>query len=129
MATNNGYDGNLTWAGGNSNNTTNVYNFTLDCVTDALETTDFASTGDRTYIPGLSGATGSFDIRLDDTNTLPAQGVAATEMVFTNVMTGGTPTFTFDAFRTGLSLTNSVDGIPMVTISFQVDDGVTISIA
>jgi hypothetical protein len=129
MATGQGYNGSVTWAVANANNAVNVFNYTFDEVTDALEITDFSSTGDRRYIPGLTGRTGSFDVYLDNVAALPAAGLAATEMVFTIVIGAATVTITYDAFRTGLSLGNSVDGVPTVTVSFQVDDDVVIAVA
>ena len=116
MAAVTGRDGNVTLAGGY---VTNVQRWNLDYVADAVETTDFTVAGPtypRTYIPGLSGWSGSYDCFADDAIPVVAPGGApaaiALQMVPAQTCTG-------DVIVTRVSPATPVAGAAMVTIDFQ----------
>ena len=89
----------------------------VDYTSDALETTDFADSGLRTYIAGLSGWSGSFEGYKDG-----AAGLApGTSYVLRLQASASTTTqmYTGTAFITGLHEAASVDGVVSLAYDFQ----------
>jgi len=94
-----------------------VHSWTLSYVGDALETTDFDdSSGGRSYIPGLTSWSGSYDCYYDATN-LKAPGT--TGSIVLKMSTGATVGWKGDIVITGMDITTAVDGIVTQTYTFQ----------
>ena len=116
MAAITGVLGNVTLAGGY---VTNSHRWNLDYVADAVEVTDFtvaAPTFPRTYIPGLSGWSGSYDCFLDD--TIPVVDPGAAPALITLQLVAAR-TFTGNAIATGVRATIPLGEAAMVTVDFQ----------
>ena len=116
MAAVTGVLGNVTLVGGY---VTNSHRWNLDYVADAVETTDFtvaAPTFPRTFIPGLSSWSGSYDCFADDAIPVVAPGGAAAAIVLQLV---AAQTYTGDAIVTGVRPTTPLGEAAMVTVDFQ----------
>ena len=109
-----GTGGTVTFASGH---TVNVFSWSIDYTAEALESTDFASGGNREFIPGLKGWSGSYECRLDSADTVDAPGAAPAGAVFTGE--GAATTYSGDIMITSVSLSVAVDGLASVTFSFQ----------
>ena len=116
-----GHGGNVTFGSGY---TVNVYSWSIDYTAEALESTDFASSGARTFIPGLTGWSGSYECRLDSATPIVAPGAAAASATF-QARTG--LTYNGNIIITGVSPANAVDGLSGVTFSFQGTAGLSIT--
>jgi hypothetical protein len=108
-----GKEGNVTFSSGY---TTGVFSWSIDYNAEALEETDFADLGYRTYIPGLKGWSGSFECRLDNSSKIAHPGKPGASATF-QATTG--VTYYGNILVTGLALSTPVDGIAAVTVSFQ----------
>ena len=89
-----------------------IKSWTLDYNSDALETTDFADAGVKSYIIGGSGWSGSFEGYKDGAPQALA-GAAVTLSLYEDA----TYLWTGSAFITGISASTSADGI--VSYSYQ----------
>jgi len=95
--------------------TKGVKSWSLDLVGDALETTDYADAGVRTYIVGCTGWTGSCEINWDTANTITV-GTVIAALVFT---IAAAEHYDGEAIVTSISVSSSFDGIVTASISFQ----------
>lgn len=113
MAEVSGKDGSIIYTGGQLY----VHSWTLSYVGDALETTNFddTSTG-RTYIPGLSAWSGSFDAFYSTGNTVVPGSTGSLTM---KISTGATVGWTGDIIVTGMDVTVARDGVVTQGYSFQ----------
>jgi hypothetical protein len=132
MAINQGKDGYVNLAG---EKLLHINNWELSIADDALETTAFGDGWDRTFVPGLRGATATFAGYYEDTST--GQYLALSYLLNT-----GTPTtvsaqllyyhpttatyngFAGGAVITGITLGAPVDGIQPISGNLQFDGGV-----
>jgi len=105
-----GTEGSMTYTG----ITVGIFNWTLDWVGEALETTTFASSGNREYTGGLKGWTATAEGFEDSTNTADVLDSAALTLTVTSGVT-----YSGTALIVGKSPGTSVDGMAMVTYSFQ----------
>jgi hypothetical protein len=96
--------------------TAGVKAWTLNLVGDALETTDYADAGIRTFIVGCSGWTGSCEINWDTANTITV-GDSITDLIFSIV--GATEKYTGDALVTGVVVSSDINNVVTASISFQ----------
>jgi len=96
--------------------TAGVKAWTLDLVGDALETTDYADEGIRTFIVGCKGWTGSCEANWDTANTI-REGDSITDLIFSVV--GSTEKYTGNAIVTNAGISSSFDGVVTMSISFQ----------
>ena len=90
--------------------------WTIDYTSDALETTDFADGGTKTYIAGLSGWAGSFEGFKDG-----APGLTPGTSYILHLRESASTTtqlYTGTALITGLHGTASVDGIVGLSYDF-----------
>lgn len=110
-----GKGGSVTWAAGYA---ANVLSWTLDYVGDALDTTDFAdgASSIRSFLAGLKSWSGSYEAIVDDTTKTIAPGAAKSAATFT---LGGSRTLTGDIIATSVSYSTTVDGLVVVSVSFQ----------
>ena len=113
MAELSGKNGDVTMSCGD----TSVHNWTLSYVGDALETTDFDdSSGGRSYIPGLTGWSGSYDCFYDTANTaIPG----TTGDIVLKMSTGATVGWKGGIVITGVDYGTAIDGIVTQTYTFQ----------
>ena len=92
-----------------------IKSWTLDYVSDALETTDFGDSAHRTYIAGLDGWSGSFEGFKDAAPTAIGSEIAL-------VLKESTVTaqkWTGQAILTGSHPTVDVDGVVGISYDFQ----------
>jgi predicted secreted protein len=96
-------------------NIAGIKSWTLDYNSDALETTDFAQAGVKSYIIGGSGWSGSFEGFKDGAPLSIGEmyGFEAAESATATQMWGG------DIFITGVSASVSHDGIDTYSYTFQ----------
>ncbi len=120
MAAINGITGNVSFKTGS---TTNVKSWSLDRVGDTHDSTDFTSTGERTFATGLKGWSGSFVVNLDDTTALPDVNQSAA--IVLTASTGRT--YSGTAILTGIHPSVSIDGLNESTIDFQGTGTMTIA--
>jgi hypothetical protein len=92
-----------------------IKSWTLDYVQDALETTDFGDSGVRTYLPGLSGWSGSFEGFKDAAPTAIGSEIALILMESATA----SQLYTGQAILTGSHPSASVDGIVSISYDFQ----------
>ena len=119
MAEISGYGGGVKWV--LSDNTYsdanyNIYSWSMDLAVDPLEVTTFADAGNRTYIRGLKGWSGSMDAYVDGTNTLQPSDVGMSGQV--QLVYSGTTNYRGDAFLTGIHPAIGVDGVVTQTMDF-----------
>ncbi|MBA7552994.1 hypothetical protein ES705_45575 [subsurface metagenome] len=126
MAEIHGKGGSVTSSGGN----TTVNSWTLSYVGDAVECTNFDSTGGREYIAGLTGWSGSYDCFFSTGNTLTPGNSKSIRLTVSTGTTGGTIgkyAFTGTAIITGMDITAPVDGIVTQGYTFQGTNALSVS--
>lgn len=112
--------GSFAWA--SSNYATNVRSWALDFVTAELDATVFSPTvAARTFRPGLTAGTGSFEAFQDDTTpiTLPSTAAAGTFMV--NDATNDYKVEA-DCFATQVGVTNNIGEMATVAYALRISD-------
>jgi len=96
-----------------------IKSWTLDYTVDMLDTTDFTdgntTNSQRTFIPGLSQWSGSFEGYKDGA----PQGLGFSAAVTLKLEEDGTYFWTGSAYITGLHETTSVDGVITISYDFQ----------
>lgn len=113
MAVISGKDGSVSSTGGD----TTIKSWTLSYVGDALETTNFDdSSGGRTYIPGLTGWSGSYEGFYSTGNTL-APGTTGYILLRTSTGEGGV--WSGGMFITGMDVGTPRDGLITQAYTFQ----------
>jgi len=113
MAEISGINGDVNCTGGD----TSVHNWTVSYAGDALETTDFDdSSGGRSYIPGITNWSGSYDCYYDSGNT---KVPGSTGTIILRTGTGDSALFTGSIIITGMDVSAPVDGIITQTYTFQ----------
>ncbi len=94
---------------------TGIKSWTLDYVSDALETTDFGDSGHRTYIPGLDGWSGSFEGYKDGA----PRALVLQAVIELRENTAATQKWTGSAILTGAHPTVDIDGVVGISYDFQ----------
>lgn len=112
-----GYGGNVTITGGGSDLEVNVHAWSLDYTADTLDSTDFSTSGPRTFITGLKGWSGTFESHLDGTAAPHPSDVGAAATISLQAATSRT--WGGDCFITGVHPSVTVDGINAMTVDFQ----------
>lgn len=114
--------GSVTFASGYA---VNVQSWALSFVGTAHEITDFtaATTGYKTFLPGLKEWSGSYTCFLDDTTKTVAPSGAAAEAIFS---IDGTRKLTGNIIVEDVSYDTPADGLVMVTVSFRGTSTLTI---
>ena len=102
-----------------------IKSWTVDYVVDALDTTDFADSGKRTFIAGLSGWSGSFEGFKDGAPT----AIGAEIALILEESTDATQKYTGQAILTGSHPVVSVDGIVGMAYDFQGTSTLTVPTA
>jgi hypothetical protein len=97
----------------------NIRSWSLDIETDELETTDFSVAQWKTFIAGLSGASGTFEGFIDDTTALTVTELYGAAATITLAL-DGSRTITASAFCTGASLGATVDGVSTYSANFRI---------
>ncbi len=102
-----------------------IKSWTLDQVFDPIETTGFDSAGNRTYVPVLSGWSGSFE---GYKNGAPLAIGTVISLSLLETSTSG-QLYTGSAIVKGLSAKTSVDGVATYAYQFQGTSTLTIATA
>lgn len=99
----------------------NAKSWSIDWTGDVHDTTDFTTVGPKTFIGGLTSWTGSFECFIDKTTALLSGGLGTcpTDGDAKFYISDSSDYFSGDIIITGLGLSTSVDGLPMVSASFQ----------
>ena len=127
MTTYVGYSGNVkigTYAVGE------VDHWTLDTASDMLEITDFESSGNREYTPGLFGWSGSLSGRWDmaDARQLAIQSAHTGRTTIAIILkTSSALNYNGTCYIESLSSDVAVDGMAEVTINFRGSGGLNYS--
>jgi len=113
MAELSGKDGSISFTGSSGY----VKSWTLSYAGDALETSNFDdSSGGRTYIPGLTGWSGSFDCLYSTGNTAVPGGTGSLTM---KISTGATLGWKGNIIITGMDVTTPRDGLVTQSYTYQ----------
>ncbi len=123
MAAFKGYNASVTWAGGHADATLNSHEWSLTVEADELDTTDFTSTGFRTYESGLVNWSGSITLKMDDITALPAVGGVATEL---KCLILGAFGFKGNAYISSINPGATVEGIGTAVVNFRGTGSITI---
>lgn len=108
-----GKDGSIRFTGSSGQ----VKSWTLSYVADALETSNFDdSSGGRTYIPGLTGWSGSFDCLYSSGNTAMPSSTGSLTM---KMSTGLTMGWKGNIIITGMDITTPRDGLVTQSYTYQ----------
>ena len=99
--------------------------WTLEYTQDALDTTDFADVGIKSYIPGLSGWSGSFEGYKDGAPI----AIGAVTVLDLRESTTTTQKYTGAALITGIHSSVSVDGVVALSYDFQGTGALTVPTA
>ena len=110
------------YSAGSSDVTSNVKAWSLDYTADALDTTDFASGTNRSFIAGLKSWSGSFECNLDDTDVMPDPG-QITKLTLT-ASTGRT--FAGNALITSIAPSVGVADLNGIAFNYQGTGALTI---
>ncbi len=89
--------------------------WTVDYVVDAMETTDFADAGVKSFIAGISEWAGSFEGYKDAAPT----AIGAEIALILKESTDATQQYTGQAILTGIHETVSIDGVITEAYDFQ----------
>lgn len=116
-----GRGGDVSIGAGAGTSVTGVRSWTLDYTVDTHDTSDFAdgttSPYPRTFLPGLSSWSGSFEVVKGDAPQ--ALGVSSTPININLEEVAATTYWRGSAFITGIHASVSVEGIVMYTYDFQ----------
>jgi predicted secreted protein len=100
-----------------------IKSWTIDYNSDALETTDFADAGVKSYIIGGSGWSGTFEGYKDG-----APQELAGASITLSLYEDDTHLWTGSAFITGISASTSHDGIVSYSYTFQGTGALTVPV-
>jgi len=122
-----GYNGQIDLGGViDSDVSYNTHAWSLDLSADALDTTNFTSTGWRKFIAGLKSWTGSCELYTDGTYRMVPSDVG-TEVTGTFFLSDTTNYLTGKCLITGWSPAVSVEGVETQSISLQGSSDLTSS--
>lgn len=111
-----------------TNLTAGMKSWTLNYTGDALESTDFADSGKRTYICGLTGGTATVEVVWDPANTaVPCAGIAT--LTLTADTTATADTYAANAIMTGMTVAVDVAGVNTATYTFQLSGLITVTLS
>lgn len=100
-----------------------IKSWTLDYTVDMLDTTDFGSSGDKEYIAGLKGWSGTFDGNKDGLAQALGASVTLTLTETASVNWQG------KAFLTGLAINTAVDGLVGYSYTYMGTGSITVASA
>ena len=112
-----GHGGKVDWGTVISDAGYNINAWKLDFTADALETTDFSTTGWRSFVAGLRQWAGSVEAYVDGTNQMTIADVSSSASIYLHNDTNHY--FTGTAICTGVHPSVGVEGIQTQTIDFQ----------
>ncbi|MBA7602018.1 hypothetical protein ES703_09103 [subsurface metagenome] len=101
-----------------------IKSWTLDYVSDALESTDFGDSGHRAYIPGIDGWSGSFEGFKDSAPKGIGSEIA---LILREYKTETGARYTGQAILTGSHPTVDVDGVVGIAYDFQGTGGLSVA--
>ncbi len=103
---------------------TGIKSWSVDYVSEALETTDFGDSGHRAYIPGIDGWSGSFEGFKSGVPTGIGSEIA---LILKELTTETGAKYTGQAILTGSHPTVDVDGVVGISYDFQGTGGLTVA--
>ena len=121
MAVSAGYNGSVVFTDLNGEGITlRIRSWSIEWTADTLETTNFDTSGPRSYIGGLTSWSGSFELDADSAQEFVSSGYAT-------AITDATVKFYLDSGNyfqgsiiiTSISVSTSVEEKPTVSVSFQ----------
>lgn len=113
-----GYNGWVNWAGiAPSASTYATMTWNLDLVADMLDVTDFNSSGDREFIRGLKGWTGTIEMKIDNANQIQPSDVGSSAELSLALSDGST--LSGSALCSGWHPSVTVDGEETQSLDFQ----------
>lgn len=115
MAVGLGFNGSLAWAGGNANTAVGAHNFQFTQGVAEHDVTTYLTTGDTSWVAGLSNCTATFDVYLDDAAALPAARVVSA----LTLTTASGRTITGAAFWTNRTIGVDVQGVATATYTVR----------
>ena len=110
-----------------SDTTHNLHAWNVDITADALETTSFADSGDRTYIRGLKGWTATVEGYVDGTNAIFPSDVGTTGLVTLYTDHSNLQYYYGNAILTGVGTSVAVDAVETTSLSLQGTGALTFS--
>ena len=102
-----------------------IRSWTLDRTIDMLETTDFGSSGDKEYIAGLKGWSGTFEGFKDG---VPL-GLGTTVSLALYESSAGGQVWSGAAFLNNLTVNTAVDGLVSYAYSFQGTGSISLAVS
>ncbi len=119
-----GYEGWVDWTGiAPSASAYASMSWSLDLVVDMLDVTDFDSSGDRQFIRGLKGWTGTIEMKIDNANQIQPSDVGAEAEIQLALSDGST--LSGSALCNGWHPSVTVDGEETQTLDFQGNGALT----
>ena len=119
MAELSGYGGSLTYGADVLTNVIGIYSWTLDINCDALEITDEADSGSRTYIRGLKGWTGTAEGYFDSAQSSYVCHTNVGGSLNLALKIDGSSYYYGAARLTAFNPSAPVDGVITVSYAFQ----------
>jgi len=121
MAKITGSDGDVKFNG----TTYSVKNWSIDWSIDMLDDTDTGDSGNRSFIAGLTGATGTFDYEWDSGSAPLTPGATNAELDLYLDAANTKYIKIASAYINSTSISSSVDAITTITYSFTATGAVT----
>ena len=125
MATHHGKEGVVKTG---SNVTGEVTAFTLETTGDVVEDTALTDSA-KTFIAGRTSFSGSVEAHFDETDTSQETMIVGTSLAFTLLPEGNTSgdaSYTGSGIITGMSISNTLDGVVSRSVTFQGTGALTV---
>jgi len=125
MATHHGKEGVVKTG---SNVTGEVTAFTLETTGDVVEDTSLSDSA-KTFVAGRTSFSGSVECHFDETDTSQETMIVGTSLAFTLLPEGnssGDASYTGSGIITGMSISNTLDGVVSRSVTFQGTGALTV---
>jgi len=125
MATHHGKEGVVKTG---SDVTGEVTAFTIETTGDVVEDTSLSDSA-KTFVAGRTSFSGSVEAHFDETDTSQEAMVVGTSLVFTLLPEGNTSgdaSYTGSGIITGMSISNTLDGVVSRSVTFQGTGALTV---
>jgi hypothetical protein len=125
MATHHGKEGVVKTG---SNVTGEVTAFTLETTGDVVEDTSLSDSA-KTFVAGRTSFSGSVECHFDETDTSQETMIVGTSLAFTLLPEGNTSgdaSYTGSGIITGMSISNTLDGVISRSVTFQGTGALTV---
>jgi hypothetical protein len=125
MATHHGKEGVVKTG---SNVTAEVTAFTLETTGDVVEDTSLSDSA-KTFVAGRTSFSGSVECHFDETDTSQEEMTVGSSLTFTLLPEGNTSgdaSYTGSGIVTGMSISNTLDGVISRSVTFQGTGALTV---